>query len=220
MEFGYWPVKGLAEYQRWVLAYCKAPYTEKTVTEFGKWSQERDSLGLAFPNLPYLIDGDIKITESQAIAFYIGGKYKPELIGVDLAEQTMIRMLSGVFHDILEGFQAIYSKHDDYKAAIENDFKFKKAQDKVAHLAKYLGTKEFFQGHITLNDLEFGPLYQRVRAICRTHGVENPFEKYSNLVALYGRLKGLPGLKEYLESDANKRPESLPGYLAVTLKED
>ena len=32
-------------------------------------------LGLDFPNLPYLIDGNIKVTQSNAILRYLGRKF-------------------------------------------------------------------------------------------------------------------------------------------------
>jgi hypothetical protein len=37
--------------------------------------QVRDSLGLPFPNLPYLVDGDTKLTQSTAILRHIGREY-------------------------------------------------------------------------------------------------------------------------------------------------
>jgi glutathione S-transferase len=36
-----------------------------------------------FPNLPYLIDEDYKLTESMAIMKYIAAKWKPELLGAN-----------------------------------------------------------------------------------------------------------------------------------------
>jgi glutathione S-transferase len=35
------------------------------------------TIDLKFPNLPYLIDGDVKVTESLAILKYIAKKYRP-----------------------------------------------------------------------------------------------------------------------------------------------
>ena len=34
-----------------------------------------------FPNLPYLIDGEVKLSESWAIAKYIARKYGKQLLG-------------------------------------------------------------------------------------------------------------------------------------------
>ena len=51
-----------------------------------EWTDVKNNLGLDFPNLPYFIDGDIKITESLAIHRYIANKYKSELNGSNPAE--------------------------------------------------------------------------------------------------------------------------------------
>ena len=46
-----------------------------------EWLKDKYSLGLDFPNLPYFIDGDVRITETVAIHKYIAGKWGPELLG-------------------------------------------------------------------------------------------------------------------------------------------
>ncbi|XP_074044458.1 glutathione S-transferase Mu 7-like isoform X2 [Macrotis lagotis] len=63
-------------------------------SENGKneWVKDRYTIGLDFPNLPYLIDGNIKITQSNAILRYIGRKHKmcgdteEERVRVDILE--------------------------------------------------------------------------------------------------------------------------------------
>ncbi|NWW27809.1 GSTM2 transferase, partial [Falcunculus frontatus] len=39
------------------------------------WTNEKEKLGLDFPNLPYLIDGPTKLTQSNAILRYIARKH-------------------------------------------------------------------------------------------------------------------------------------------------
>ena len=53
----------------------------------------KETLGLEYPNLPYLIDGDVKITETVAIMQYIAKKYCPSLLGTSAAEVGRISML-------------------------------------------------------------------------------------------------------------------------------
>ena len=60
------------------------------------WFSIKPTLGLDFPNLPYYIDGNVKLTQSNAILRYIArkhnllGKTEAEMIRVDLlAEQSM-----------------------------------------------------------------------------------------------------------------------------------
>jgi glutathione S-transferase len=51
------------------------------------------TLGLDHPNLPYLIDEDVKLTEGPAIMKYICHKWKPELIGRNPIELGNIEMM-------------------------------------------------------------------------------------------------------------------------------
>ena len=42
-----------------------------------QWTDAKHNLGLDFPNLPYLVDGDLRMTESVAIYLYLMNKYVP-----------------------------------------------------------------------------------------------------------------------------------------------
>ena len=54
------------------------------------WLSVREKLGLDFPNLPYLIDGDVKVSESMNIYLYLVHKYAPELMGKTEASKTKV----------------------------------------------------------------------------------------------------------------------------------
>ena len=67
---GYWDVRGLAEPIRLMLEHCAIAYKDKRY-QFGKdaadafkgdWINDKFSLGLNFPNIPYFIDGDLKLS--------------------------------------------------------------------------------------------------------------------------------------------------------------
>jgi glutathione S-transferase len=44
--------------------------------------------------IPFLIDGDVRLSESCAINFYLAEKYKPELMPADLVERAQVYMWS------------------------------------------------------------------------------------------------------------------------------
>ena len=45
------------------------------------WFDVKYNLGMEFPNLPYLFDGDLKISETLAIIRYLANKYDKSLLG-------------------------------------------------------------------------------------------------------------------------------------------
>lgn len=80
---GYWGIRGLAQPIRFLLAYLGVEYTNKNYLAPEEWfGKDKNDLGLDFPNIPYLIDGDVKITESSAIPVHLIKKHKRnELLG-------------------------------------------------------------------------------------------------------------------------------------------
>ena len=65
-----------------------------------EWTeQDKNSLGIEFPNLPYIIDGDFKLTECKAIAVYICDKWCPALMGSNPGERANIIMMQQVLSD-------------------------------------------------------------------------------------------------------------------------
>ncbi len=69
---GYWNVRGLTSSIRNLLRYKEAEF-EETLYEFSDeerqvWLADKSSLDLDFPNLPYYIDGDVKLTQVRFIS--------------------------------------------------------------------------------------------------------------------------------------------------------
>jgi len=59
------------------------------------WLCRKQLLGLDFVELPFFIDGDVKLTTFPAIMRHIARKYKPELLGESPEEQGLVSMLEG-----------------------------------------------------------------------------------------------------------------------------
>ncbi len=219
MEFVYWPIKGLAEHIRWLLNYCAVEYRETTVDDYDKWLAEKNGLGLPFPNLPYIVDGDFKLSESQAIARYVCAKFKPDLLGKDFVEAARVENLAGVMGDVLQPYARHIADKELIGESIEADAARSRVAEKVAQLAAFLGEKEFFHGRPTLNDIEFGCVAYRLWTYCKTHGLPNPVESHPNLFRLSQRVRRLPGIQEYLQTPHAKFVQHSMAYLTVPLVE-
>jgi len=83
ITLGYWNLRGgpRGNVARYLLAYVGADWNEKmyTIGE-DEWKNSKDSI-MDFCDLPYIIDGDFKLSETYAVHNYIAQKYMPELIG-------------------------------------------------------------------------------------------------------------------------------------------
>jgi glutathione S-transferase len=69
-KLGYWNLRGRGASLKYFLAYCKVDYEfveYNTAPDGSSWFGVKNTLGLAFPNIPYIIDGDVKITENVAV---------------------------------------------------------------------------------------------------------------------------------------------------------
>ena len=63
MKLGYWGVRGGGQVSRLLLGYTGLEFEDVRYTEREKWFEDdKKNLGLDFPNLPYLIDGDFKFS--------------------------------------------------------------------------------------------------------------------------------------------------------------
>ena len=82
---------------KFLLNYCGVKYTDRKfpLGDGQKmWKAYKATGEVPFANLPYLIDGDFKITETLAVQQYICAKWKPELLGSTPAEKAKIYQMT------------------------------------------------------------------------------------------------------------------------------
>lgn len=73
-----------------LLENIKAYFQKYLQADRNAWLAVKFSLGLDFPNLPYMVDGDIRLTQSLAILRYLGRKFN--LAPSNEAEQVASHM--------------------------------------------------------------------------------------------------------------------------------
>ncbi|KFM68797.1 Glutathione S-transferase Mu 1, partial [Stegodyphus mimosarum] len=195
---GYWDIRGLGQSIRFMLVYTETEFEHKKYA-FGPapeystdaWLKEKYTLGLDFPNLPYYIDDDVKLTQSIAIMRYLARKHKlepeteAEKIRADLVEQQVA--------DFRRSFG---------KTAYDSSFKIKKEYmkvlpDKLKEFSDYLGKRLWFasQDKITYVDFMMYEVLYRHKLIA-----PDCLNKFQNLKDYFDRFEKLPAIQKYMQS--------------------
>jgi len=198
--FGYWKVKGLGSTIRLILHYAGEEHDEK---QYGleaepekmrdQWLKEKFTLGLDFPNLPYYIDGDLKLTQSNAIVHYLGIKYN--LNGKTPKEEALVSMIQGEIYDLRMSIaRAVYNP--DYlnlRAALLDTLK-----TKLKELDTFVGGKKFLLGdEVTVADFNLYDVLDNL-TVFETGLVEG----FGNLSNLKHTVENLPKVAAFLNSSA------------------
>ncbi|KAF0698373.1 Aste57867_10999 [Aphanomyces stellatus] len=127
-ELGYWAIRGLAEPIRLLLVHTGTPFTDKRYELQGgpperwsaaEWTSVKETMGMEFPNLPYFIDGDVKISQSNAILRYIATKH--DLVGKTPVEMANCYQMQDVAMDLRNAMiKVFYAPQDAYEAMKES----------------------------------------------------------------------------------------------------
>lgn len=146
LTVSYWAVRGLGEPIRMMLEYSEEDYENKLyhIEKSSEWFDNKFKLGLDFPNLPYMIDGDIKITESQAIVRYVARKCG--LVPTDPKSLAECEMAESVVVGIRSKFTESCYKPDFDKAKLREA-----VLPSFPALEKFLGSRPYLAG----NDLSY-----------------------------------------------------------------
>ena len=77
-------------------------YEQGDGPEFSRddWLDKKWKIGLAFPNLPYLIQGNFSLTETSAMMKYLCERHKPELLGKTPEERGLSFMIENILMEV------------------------------------------------------------------------------------------------------------------------
>ena len=196
----YWDIRGLAQPIRLLLTYVGTDFEDMLLScgpapDFDKscWFDNKFSHGLDFPNLPYFIDGDVKVTQSNAILRFIARKYNKELLGKTETEMAMADMMAEESMDFRNGWVSLcyHPDFDNRKTAyLEN------LDKKLAQFSAFLGKKSWYAGEtITFVDFVMYELIDQHRFLA-----PNCLKKFTNLEEYQTRFEELPKIAEYMKS--------------------
>ncbi|XP_064491819.1 glutathione S-transferase 2-like [Pseudopipra pipra] len=198
VTLGYWDIRGLAHAIRLLLEYTETPYQERQyragpAPDFdpSDWTNEKEKLGLDFPNLPYLIDGPTKLTQSNAILRYLARKH--DLCGQTEQEKQRVDLMENQLMDFRMGFiQLCYSP--DFEKLKPGYLE--QLPKKLQEFSRFLGSRPWFAGDkLTFVDfLAYDVLDQH-----RMFVPDSP-EFQGNLGRFLQRFKALPKVSSYMSS--------------------
>ncbi|EDK31763.1 glutathione S-transferase, amine-terminal domain protein (macronuclear) [Tetrahymena thermophila SB210] len=198
---GYWNLRGYAQPIRLLLEYLQVEYKDKLYHENGEewFNTDKQELKTNFPNLPYLIDGDVVVTESIVIPIYLAKKFKKyELIGQNN---------DGSFNQNEIIFLEILSILKDLRDTLNSSARvpsFKQEKDKIFNekfnvtfekIKKQLGENKFLLGNLSYIDFYF---YEVLKIFKFFYPNLSIFTDYID------RIENIPQIKNYLETKENK----------------
>ncbi|CAD8208970.1 unnamed protein product [Paramecium octaurelia] len=201
---GYWSIRGLAQPLRFFLEYIELPYEDKRYTNPEEWFGKDDqTFNSPFTNLPYLKDGDHTVFESDAIYYYLAHKVnKPELLGKDAKQQTMVATIRGSVGDFRASFfQWVYGGKETAEAKKEAMLKETGEFFKIYNTT--LESSTWLTGDtITYVDFLVWEYVDEFLVLAPEVITSKP-----KLVEFHNRISEFPQIKKYLESpNYIKRP--------------
>ncbi|XP_065763401.1 glutathione S-transferase Mu 1-like isoform X2 [Muntiacus reevesi] len=198
MILGYWDIRGLAHAIRLLLEYTDSNYEEKKYTmgdapnyDRSQWLNEKFKLGLDFPNLPYLIDGAHKLTQSNAILRYIARKHN--MCGETEEEKIRVDILENQTMDVRLHMARICYSPDFEK--LKPGY-LKEIPEKMKQFSEFLGKRPWFAGDkLTFVDFLAYDVLDR-------HRIFEPtcLDEFPNLKDFITHFEGLKRISAYMKS--------------------
>ncbi|KAI1305906.1 Glutathione S-transferase Mu 5 [Halotydeus destructor] len=180
-----------------MLAHVGVKFEEKTYNmgpnfERNEFHDIKSTLGLDFPNLPYYIDGDVKLSQSVAILRYIALQHG--LDGVTNEEKARIYLIEQQLVDYrIAGTNLFYSaKFNTLDAAYRE-----RLPAKLKTLADFLGDRKWLSG----DKLSYGDFL--AHEYFNTHKLFEPgcLDSFPNLGHFVTQFEALPNVEKYMKSD-------------------
>lgn len=207
LTLGYWNIRGLAQPIRLLMEYAGLLWEDKFYVQAGadapvpfdksEWFDVKPTLGLRFPNLPYLIDGDLKITQSQAILRYVAKK-KPELqlLGTDASSAALCDEVIFECMDAKSRMTGLMYRVGRDSSFIENELPtvLKSFEDSLISDLWFAGDALTCADFIVWEYLDCAVLY--------TGQVDYlSVNNYPKLASFKTRFEAIPSIRAYLDSE-------------------
>ena len=221
MEFGYWKIRGLAGGIRALLEYCDADWKDnqyevvetsessentikvlerKTAWDASQWFDVKKSdefqKNFIFPNLPWLKDGDVYLTQSQTIFKYIARKFK---MGQNLSdtEAWRVDLAMDQVGDMRMGFFFMLYDLPTHPFANRETFCKTSLQPQLVQLNRFIGDGTYLAGE-TLTYADF-MTWEVLDHLVRFD--ETLFNGLDNIKRFKATFEALPKVKAFMAGD-------------------
>ncbi|XP_036308424.1 glutathione S-transferase Mu 3 [Pipistrellus kuhlii] len=199
MVLGYWDIRGLAHAIRLLLEFTGTNYEEKRyicggAPDFDKsqWLDVKFKLDLDFPNLPYLMDGKNKITQSNAILRYIARKHN--MCGDTEEEKIRVDIMENQIMDFrMQLVRICYNKdHEKLKPTYLEQLpgQLKQFSLFLGKFSWFAGDKLTFVDFLTYDVLDQNRMFE-----------PKCLDEFPNLKAFMCRFEALEKIAAYMQSD-------------------
>jgi len=194
-----------------LLGYCEIPYEEKLYKKPADWfEKEKFSLGLTYPNLPYIIDGETKLTGSIAIMQYIAVKgNRKDLIGDTDEKKIRVTEAMNAREDLREALRSLVRTTGNFEAEKELLFSEGRAKLLLTQFNDVLKDRDWLTGFLSISDFALCDNLDLVHDIDKAK-----LEEYPNLVEYRKRFLAIPQIKSLRESDRFLKNWFKPGTTA------
>lgn len=201
VTLGYWNIRGLGEAVKTLLGYLNIPYDFEEYTSKEQWDKKKYDKSLTFANLPYLIDGDTSLTESEAIFAHLCLKAgKDSMLGKpeDRVQFIQLRSVTGDVIRIICNYVYSSKNYDEIKEKVAN-FVETSGRVKLGDLDELLGKREWLLGYLTYVDFLFAEFLDKFMLMDKEIGT-NVLTNFPNLQDYTKRFHEIPSVKARRES--------------------
>jgi len=216
IEVGYWKIRGLGAPCRMICEYGGLDYVAKSYEvhrqedgsyDLNEWFETKPDLKKknALMNLPYIVDGDIVISQTLAILQYLGKK--ADLYGASPADAIKVDQILCEAQDLRNsavGF--FYSNGDKFDARVSFVKNVDGSYEKFESWLTHQGTMFTAGDTPTAGDFHLWEMLDQIEMLAADSNELGPLERFPRLKNLHRALRADPKLFEYFSSDNFKLP--------------
>lgn len=215
LTIGYWDIRGLAAPLRMMCEYAGTNYENKTYEVSGEpdqwdrsaWLDVKPALQVKNPmmNLPYILDGDNTIVQTNACFLYLGRKF--HLNGKNENDLCKVEQILCQVMDLRnEAIKIFYGAKDDKTILKYLSDGMNVHFDKFENWLEHNSTLYTAGNKITTGDFHLWEMLDVHKYLAKSFKQTNPLAKYPRMTKLYDVMRNEPKLKAYFNSPMYKYP--------------